>query len=346
MQYKDEQRVLGDDAITAQMCQIMAKMRTGRAASRAACSQELSKISLVRQANSKRVLPPPSADACFAAQWGVTLKMTPQQVKGVLARQNILPLETSTLKIGGKSTEQWRYETFSIYFEKGLVTAVQQYATEADPTPEATTATEPQSTPASSPSTNSATPPAPWTGSLRSRTVLYARPSTTAMYLTTVAQETRFYETDRANGWTRIVTETKYSGWMANTAAQVTPAISQPANSATPTLLPVANSNTPAAMAPIATNVAPIEPPAVSKYLFNAERYAKGTGCVSPVVTRNTWTVTSETFTATCSSGEAMSIQCEPDCRELKIADEPRAERKSRNQQGTECHAYRTLQSP
>ena len=177
--------------------------------------------------------------------------MTPQQVKGVLARQNVLPLETSTLKIGGKSTDQWRYETFSIYFEKGLVTAVQQYATEADPTPEAATATAPQITPASSPSTNSATAPALWTGSLHSRTVLYARPSTTAMPLYTASQETRFYETDRANGWTKIVTEAGPLGWMANTAAQITPAISPLTNSATPSLLPVANTNALPAMAPV-----------------------------------------------------------------------------------------------
>ena len=83
----------------------------------AARSQELSK-SVCAPGERKRVLSPQSADACFAAQWGVTLKMGHRQVKGGLGRENILPLETSMLKIGGKSMEQWRYETFSIYFEK------------------------------------------------------------------------------------------------------------------------------------------------------------------------------------------------------------------------------------
>jgi hypothetical protein len=127
VQYKDEQKVLGNDVITAQMCQMMLKIRNGTDPARAICSQELSKVSLVRQAADPKSAPP-TADACFAAQWGVRVGMTQEQAKSSLAQRGVTPLETSTLKIAGKSTEQWRFETFSIYFDNKRVSAVQQYA--------------------------------------------------------------------------------------------------------------------------------------------------------------------------------------------------------------------------
>ena len=126
VQYKDEQKVLGNDVITAQMCQMMFKIRSGTDTTRAICSQELSKLALVRQAADAKS-GAPAAEACFAAQWGVSVGMTQEQVKDRLAQRGVSPLETSTLKIAGKSTEQWRYETFSIYFNNTRVSAVQQY---------------------------------------------------------------------------------------------------------------------------------------------------------------------------------------------------------------------------
>ena len=68
---------------------------------------------------------PLAKDECFAARYGVTVGMTPEQV-GRLGR---LPkrIEEKPLEIGGRKTVQWRYETFSLYFENGVLYAIQQY---------------------------------------------------------------------------------------------------------------------------------------------------------------------------------------------------------------------------
>ena len=50
--------------------------------------------------------------------------MTPDQVK---ASKVGSPLETTTLRIAGKVTDQWKYDGFSVYFENGVVSAIQQY---------------------------------------------------------------------------------------------------------------------------------------------------------------------------------------------------------------------------
>jgi hypothetical protein len=68
---------------------------------------------------------PLAKDECFAARYGVTVGMTPEQI-GRLER---LPkrIEEKPLDIGGRKTVQWRYETFSHYFENGVLYAIQQY---------------------------------------------------------------------------------------------------------------------------------------------------------------------------------------------------------------------------
>jgi len=55
-----------------------------------------------------------------------------------------------------------------------------------------------------------------------------------------------------------------------------------------------------------------------SKYQFKAEQFAKANGCVRPAATMNIRTATSETFAVTCADGAALSIRCDPDCRDLQ----------------------------
>jgi hypothetical protein len=55
-----------------------------------------------------------------------------------------------------------------------------------------------------------------------------------------------------------------------------------------------------------------------SKYQFTAERYARANGCIGPAATMNIKTATSETFTLSCSNGAALSIRCDPNCRDLQ----------------------------
>jgi len=56
----------------------------------------------------------------------------------------------------------------------------------------------------------------------------------------------------------------------------------------------------------------------MSKYQLKAEQFAKTNGCVGPGATMNIRTATSETFTVTCSNGAALSVRCDPDCRDLQ----------------------------
>ena len=113
----------------------------------------------------------------------------------------------------------------------------------------------------------------------------------------------------------------------APVAAQtpVAPAPTTAVESIAPALVPV---SAPATVAPAAAVAKSVPIPAVtpsnaptlsnSKYLFTAERFAKGTGCESAAATMNIRTATYETFTVTCSNGEAISVRCENDCRVLK----------------------------
>ena len=55
-----------------------------------------------------------------------------------------------------------------------------------------------------------------------------------------------------------------------------------------------------------------------SKYQFTAEQFARANGCVSPAATMNIKTATSETFAVRCAGGAALSVRCDPDCRDLQ----------------------------
>jgi hypothetical protein len=55
-----------------------------------------------------------------------------------------------------------------------------------------------------------------------------------------------------------------------------------------------------------------------SKYQFKAEQFAKSNGCVRPAATMNIRTATSETFAVSCADGAAVSIRCDPECRDLQ----------------------------
>jgi hypothetical protein len=65
----------------------------------------------------------------------------------------------------------------------------------------------------------------------------------------------------------------------------------------------------------VLTNTLPLSN---SKYQFKAEQYAKANGCVGPAAAMNIRTATSETFTLSCANGAALSIRCDPDCRDLQ----------------------------
>lgn len=108
IQYKDEFKVFGAKATVAQMCQI-------KAGTTLACDRELLKITLVLKAADI------SVDGCPGE---VTVGMTPEQVRA----SNVgSPRETKDISHSGKTTEQWMYEGFSVYFENGVVSAIQQY---------------------------------------------------------------------------------------------------------------------------------------------------------------------------------------------------------------------------
>jgi hypothetical protein len=110
IQYKDELHVFGDKATIAQMCRI--KLGTTPA-----CGRELTKITLALHAADINTV-----DCSFLL--GVAVGMTPDQVKGSKVGN---PLETKTLRIAGKVTDQWKFDGFSVYFENGVVSAIQQY---------------------------------------------------------------------------------------------------------------------------------------------------------------------------------------------------------------------------
>lgn len=55
-----------------------------------------------------------------------------------------------------------------------------------------------------------------------------------------------------------------------------------------------------------------------SKYQFKAEQFANANGCARPAATMNIRTATSETFSVSCADGAALSIRCDPDCRDLQ----------------------------
>jgi len=59
-------------------------------------------------------------------------------------------------------------------------------------------------------------------------------------------------------------------------------------------------------------------PLANSKYQFKAEQFARANGCVRPAATMNIRTATSETFAVMCANGSALSVRCDPDCRDLQ----------------------------
>ena len=69
---------------------------------------------------------------------------------------------------------------------------------------------------------------------------------------------------------------------------------------------------------PRALMLADTLPLANSKYQFKAEQFARDNGCVRPAAAMNIRTATSETFAVTCANGAALSVRCDPDCRDLQ----------------------------
>lgn len=55
-----------------------------------------------------------------------------------------------------------------------------------------------------------------------------------------------------------------------------------------------------------------------SKHMFAAERYAKSSGCATPVATITIQSAASETFTLTCANAEPMIVRCDGACRALQ----------------------------
>jgi hypothetical protein len=106
----------------------------------------------------------------------------------------------------------------------------------------------------------------------------------------------------------------------ASVAASVpAPVVTSPNLPPTPDRAPPAPTGTVAkslTVAPVASDSAPSS--RTSRYLFNAERYAKESGCAGAAGIMNLGTATSETFTVACSNSEARSIRCDPVCRELR----------------------------
>ncbi len=51
--------------------------------------------------------------------------------------------------------------------------------------------------------------------------------------------------------------------------------------------------------------------PGESRYMFEAERLAKSTGCAAPVAAMNFKGAGTELFTVTCSTGDLLSIRCD-----------------------------------
>jgi hypothetical protein len=85
--------------------------------------------------------------------------------------------------------------------------------------------------------------------------------------------------------------------------------------SGSPTALP-ADHPAPTASAPVpssnasgATTAKSI--PGESRYMFEAERLAKSTGCAAPVAAMNFKGAGAELFTVTCSTGDLLSIRCD-----------------------------------
>jgi hypothetical protein len=107
----------------------------------------------------------------------------------------------------------------------------------------------------------------------------------------------------------------------AGTVTAPTSASSPPA-AAPPTTrngVPAPGASTSGSAPPIAIAPAAGALPVTSKYMFNAERLAKDSGCASPVATMNIRASTYETFTVTCASGDPRLIRCDDGvCRELK----------------------------
>ena len=97
------------------------------------------------------------------------------------------------------------------------------------------------------------------------------------------------------------------------TAVEAPPEASVPPRADSPRDLHTAPSYLPKAL--MLSNTLPL---GLSKYQFKAEQYAKTNGCVGAAATMNIRTATSETFTLTCSNGAALSVRCDPTCRDLQ----------------------------
>jgi hypothetical protein len=97
--------------------------------------------------------------------------------------------------------------------------------------------------------------------------------------------------------------------------------VSMPATAATATVDPAPASAVPSIKGPKNPPIGTLKNKArlTSKYMVNAEKFAKGAGCDSPVATMNIASVTWETFTTTCTKAEPMAIRCDDgNCRTLR----------------------------
>jgi hypothetical protein len=98
-------------------------------------------------------------------------------------------------------------------------------------------------------------------------------------------------------------------------SAPVPPAAPAPPSAppSPPAVVPV-SAPTPVAAAPSVPAIS-----GTSKFMFNAERFAKGLGCDVPVATMNARTAASESFAIACSNRSALVVECGVEgCRETR----------------------------
>jgi len=116
------------------------------------------------------------------------------------------------------------------------------------------------------------------------------------------------------------------SSTAANTSTANAPLTTAPppTPTATPQVIPVSATSAgladqaSGARAPGANATGP-QSPSSSKFMFSAERFAKGSGCDSPIATMSIQNATSESFTIACTNRDTMLVRCGAEsCRELQ----------------------------
>jgi hypothetical protein len=112
-----------------------------------------------------------------------------------------------------------------------------------------------------------------------------------------------------------------FTSQLGASGSPVAGSVSMPATAATATVDPAPASAAPSMKGPKGPPIGTLRNKAMltSKYMVNAEKFAKGAGCDSPVATMNIASVTWETFTTTCTKAEPMAIRCDDgNCRPLR----------------------------